>query len=885
MKINDFIPKYNEKIPVYHYKEFLELKLDPTDLYKHQTFLSRYFGNIFMDSNELLMYHEMGSGKTCTAVSIIERLLKLYPKEYKGALVLTRGQGLIYNFIQEIAFKCTDKKYIMDQSEMSDKLYKTKIKRNIEEFYTFNTFEIFAKMLKDMSDNMIKTRFESFIIVIDEVHNIRDNENKTSVKIYDQIHRFLHLLEHRKIILMSGTPMKDNPCEIAGVMNLILPHNRQMATDNDFTNKYFFKEKLICIDELKNYFRGKVSFLKSNITDVPKVYIGSVISPLEHFKVIPLKMNKLQNDGYEIAWKLDKDNVNIYSNTRQASLFVDDNTHFGKNCIHTFRNLQNNSCKYNEVVNRLLEARKNGELSIVYSDIVRGSGLFTLAKCLESVGFVNSYKQPKSFVILTSNLTESQKQYYISVFNSYDNARGDLISVLLGSRVIMEGYTFKNVIHEHILTPHWNYAETSQLIARGWRIHSHDDLLLKLGLKPNLYIYQYVAIPKSLPSIDMIMYKISEQKDVAISQITRVIQESCIDCWLFKNKNKISGYDGERECQYLNCEYSCDSEMLSQDIIYTNQYDLYYFKLSKEWNIALELLKEIFKTNWVIKWEEFRKLFKYSEFQICQIIIYCKQNYIEFQNPRNSKSHLNYDSYGIFLTLLYDNSLPIHENYILCKYETTNIKPNYNEIVLADTMYYMEDTINEILKCTNDDNCINAINHLPDFIQEILLENALKAKAVGECNFLINAIHSHFKSSIFENDQYIGFKLNRLWCIEKNFLHQVSNDIIMQHFNSQKEKLENNPFGFYGQENRILNEFCIKIAKLSDEKDRRKIQSGRRCINWNKKDLVDLSHVLLGKNQWELLSRHETCAKLRNFFKNNNLMENDETCGTQHKRK
>ncbi len=55
---------------------------------------------------------------------------------------------------------------------------------------------------------------------------------------------------------------------------------------------------------------------------------------------------------------------------------------------------------------------------------------------------------------------------------------GNIMPVIFGSRVIAEGLTFKNVIHEHVV-PHWNGSETEQVIARGWRLGSHEALIKK----------------------------------------------------------------------------------------------------------------------------------------------------------------------------------------------------------------------------------------------------------------------------------------------------------------------------------------------------------------------------------------------------------------------
>jgi hypothetical protein len=100
----------------------------------------------------------------------------------------------------------------------------------------------------------------------------------------------------------------------------------------------------------------------------------------------------------------------------------------------------------------------------------------------------------------------------VNRFNQPDNMTGKIINVIIGSRKISEGFTFKNVQIIDIHTPWFNYSETSQVIARGHRLGSHKDLV-EQGLDPQVAIYQRVSIPNNgVASIDFTMYKMSEHK-------------------------------------------------------------------------------------------------------------------------------------------------------------------------------------------------------------------------------------------------------------------------------------------------------------------------------------------------------------------------------------
>ena len=109
---------------------------------------------------------------------------------------------------------------------------------------------------------------------------------------------------------------------------------------------------------------------------------------------------------------------------------------------------------------------------------------------------------------------------------------------------------------------HWNYSEISQAVSRAWRVDSH------LGATPGttVDIYQLVGVNQIVdqvqhPSVDLLMYEISERKDVQIKAVEYLLKVSCFDCALAKDRNSILGYDYLRECEYQPCEYTCQEQI------------------------------------------------------------------------------------------------------------------------------------------------------------------------------------------------------------------------------------------------------------------------------------------------------------------------------------
>jgi GNAT superfamily N-acetyltransferase len=558
---------------------------------------------------------------TCSAIGSIEQI-RSEGGNYDGALIFAKGSQLLDNFTKQLVEKCTAGQYYPENFSKLTELEKVRrIKKKIQ-FYQTKTFARFAKRLKTLSDNDIKELFSNKIIVIDEVHNLRihDEDDEEGVESYQQFHRFLHNITNCKVILMSGTPMKDSTDEIASVMNLLLPLSIQLPTGVKFIEEYTQEKNGAYIirqdkaEELKELFKGKVSVLKEAESSVPKEFIGEKYDKLRHFTVAPFKMSSFQSKYYAEAYNNDKGGKKgIYVGSREASLFVYPdgsygsegfkkyikkgrtgmvfsmgeelkNALVGKNTKETLKNIKKHSVTYYNVIKNILEANGN---CFVYSSLVQGSGGILFSLLLELVGFsrANGTEQTPGLrygILTNKTATLAEIRKINDRFNRPDNVKGEFIKVIIGSRAVSEGFSFYNVIFESINTPHWNYSETAQAIARGIRIGSHN-MLLSLGEKPVVRILQPISIPTgySVESIDYLMYKISEDKDISIRSVIRILMECAFDCALNYVRNYTQGTKGSRECDYTTCNYTCDGIDMSHLDLEDNEldystYQLYY---------------------------------------------------------------------------------------------------------------------------------------------------------------------------------------------------------------------------------------------------------------------------------------------------------------------
>ena len=167
--ITYFLPFYNEindsdfNLNIYKKKEFYDEKLSAYEerpkesgtLLKAQKIISRFLSS-YTPYNELLLNWELGSGKTCAAIGMIEKI-NSENSVYDGALIFARGETLIENIKNEIIFNCTPGQYIpYNYKNLTSGEQVARKNKALKEYYKFFTFETFAsKEISKVTDEYI----------------------------------------------------------------------------------------------------------------------------------------------------------------------------------------------------------------------------------------------------------------------------------------------------------------------------------------------------------------------------------------------------------------------------------------------------------------------------------------------------------------------------------------------------------------------------------------------------------------------------------------------------------------------------------------------------------------------------------------------------------
>ena len=179
------------------------------------------------------------------------------------------------------------------------------------------------------------------------------------------------------------------------------------------------------------------------------------------------------------------------------------------------------------------------------------------------------------------------------LFNKPENNRGQKIKILLATPVFSEGVTLKNVRQIHIIEPPWNMSRMQQVIGRGIRNRSHDDLPPK---DRTVEIFRYAALaPDSagVDSIDLVKYRVAEKKDRSIKKMERILKRAAFDCALNRERNILDfSFNNLRDCDYQKCNYFCVSGQIPKNTdistwpLSINEYDL---------KVAKDQIKNLFK--------------------------------------------------------------------------------------------------------------------------------------------------------------------------------------------------------------------------------------------------------------------------------------------------
>lgn len=545
-------------------------------LLPHQVFT----GNMVMEcTKNMLVYHGLGSGKTCTSIVIIETL-KHHSSEQLDVLVVCPA-SIRHQYIDEFK-KCPTSvrsSYdvaVPDMMTRYDRIAKTRMLTDMElrkydalkkKYYSSKENVLKNNNIQVLSyDKMMQTKFinellsngRKKLIVIDEVQNFV-SETSDRFKNFELLMFQLHQrnLLHR-LFLMTATPIINYPNDIGMIMKLLDPTN---------TNIHYAREQF-----MEAYSRNRDALsdiLRSHVT-----YISGGNPNAFPFKRIIVREHLMSDSQHELYIQ---ELVKIYQKRKEQRDFIQFVDTMEADTVHdrmpaemsNMRRLCNSSRLVEGFVNSEFESFAPKLYSIVM-DILSSVDKTTFVFSSQIVGSIDIMERALKeygYRQWTPNAPEDGKNYFVwigdtdktlaesarDVFNSKDNIHGRRIKVIFGSKTVSEGITFKNVSILHVVDSWWNNALIKQVIARCVRFGSHCDMYdSESSSIPTVTVYRHVCIfdpiRRVLPllgkhnilswlSLDEYMYFLSSLKQVANNRFEVMLKENAVDCQAFQKGN------------------------------------------------------------------------------------------------------------------------------------------------------------------------------------------------------------------------------------------------------------------------------------------------------------------------------------------------------------
>lgn len=472
-------------------------------LQPHQLFLKSAVP--FVD--RLLLFHGIGSGKTCSAISIAAAYRETVRK---NKVVVVVPASLRANFVKELKGPCGTQQ------------------QQKEAFYDIMSYQGFVKRIKN---NTLK--LNNTLVIVDEVQNIVSETGGT----YKVFLESFQKMKNSKLVLLSATPMFDKTIEISLLGNLLLSKEEYDRYHLPLNPVAFSRMMSQNPKVLYTFFKHRVSYFRG--AD-PRAY------PSKSEHRVDCTMSKFQRHVYmESIGHIDIQNMDkqlqraFLIAPRQLSNLVLPNGNVGKltNVRKTF-NVKKFSTKIYKCIQKIKESP--GPV-FVYSNFVTVAGIEAFTEILSKVYGFSDITQtrtpgPKYGVFRANKPKENDK--LLAMYNSPENRDGSLVKVIVGSPTMKEGVTLLRTRQIHILDPYWNRSRTEQIMGRGIRFCSHADL------PPNerhVDVFHYYAVPSEKEkelSVDLRILKLSNDKIRKINIVETILKETAVDCPLFKDRNE-----------------------------------------------------------------------------------------------------------------------------------------------------------------------------------------------------------------------------------------------------------------------------------------------------------------------------------------------------------
>jgi hypothetical protein len=189
----------------------------------------------------LLLFHGLGTGKSCSSITIAEALLTDHSQNEEPRILVVSSSALQESFKDQIFAstrflefgdsilenQCTRDTYRKLVHGTTDReVIRKRIQQLIQKRYEFITYD----GLKSYSEKRKLEPIKHKLIIVDEAHNLRQSEkqkNETQKAAAKALVKLIEKGEDNRLILLSATPMYNEPDEIFWLLSLLIKNDKR----------------------------------------------------------------------------------------------------------------------------------------------------------------------------------------------------------------------------------------------------------------------------------------------------------------------------------------------------------------------------------------------------------------------------------------------------------------------------------------------------------------------------------------------------------------------------------------------------------------------------------------------------------------------------------
>ena len=472
------------------------------ELAPHQKFIKNFL-SMHTPYNGLLLYHGLGTGKTCSAIGVAEETRKyLKYMGYKERIIVVASPNVQENFYlqlfdeRKLEFKngvwiinnCAGQNILNEINLMQKNLSREKVikivKNVINNYYLFMGYTQFANLIikksnitNQLSSNnsdiskknmLIKNKLQRFfnnrLIIIDEIHNIRQAQDNSNKLVSNELMKLVKNVNNLKLLFMSATPMFNEFKEIIYLINILnLNDKRSMVDTKDIFNKdgsflVNSKGENVGLELFKRKINGYISYVKGD-------------NPLSFpFRILPNEFSK----------------TNSILNNKYPTMKIN-NTFLDKK-IELFDIYTNNISEYQEFVYNIVLKNNISKFDEEKINNMESFGYTLLQKPLEALNMVFPNSKLENY------LNEQMIKYDNSLEKVIENLNLDEINALVNTKDLIGKSAINNLM---------TYTETQAPKSRyGYKYK--DEFLRNINLENN-NIFDYNVIQKYSSKIKTII--------------------------------------------------------------------------------------------------------------------------------------------------------------------------------------------------------------------------------------------------------------------------------------------------------------------------------------------------------------------------------------------